>query len=117
MFVIVLDTLLGLGGGIGGAAFAVLYFQSLQNGNNLFFLVLAIVLIIVGIKLLFGVTKKIENMSRIPDPLANINKQPHQNLVDKNNQIITDWKKTNENEARLKMLQLKAESEDESPTA
>ena len=52
-------------------------------------------------------------MSKIPDPLANITKSSHQNLVDKNNQIITDWKKTNENEARLKMLQLKADSENE----
>jgi len=117
MYIIVLDTLLGLGGGIGGAAFAVLYFQSLQNGNNIFFLIIAIALIVIGIKLLFRVTKKIENMSKIPDPLASLNKQPHQNLVDKNNQIITDWKKTAENEARLKMLQMKADSDDENTGA
>lgn len=119
MLKIVVDIVLGFLATIAGVVFIFLYIKSQEEGHNLFFLIPTFPLIFIGIKLLFRATKLIETIEKVPDPLANLAKrsQDGQSLTAKNNQLLAEWQKTTTDQAKLKMLQMKAESESGSSEA
>lgn len=96
----------------GGLYIGYLYMVSLNNGGNIPFLIVSILLI--GISIFFLIKASNSDNTVIAKPRIT-DAAPVQadssNILLKNSQLINDWRKTNDTQNRLKVLQMSATDE------
>lgn len=93
---------------------AFLFLKSQEQGTNFFFLIPIIPLIYIGTKLLFKATEAIKYEEEIPDPLANLGVQDGTGALEKNQELLDEWRKTATNQAKLETLKMQDNMEKES---
>ncbi len=113
MLKLAIEIFFGIIATIAGFYSAFLFLKSQEAATNFFFLIPVIPLIFIGIKLLFKATEAIKYEEAVADPLANLGSPENTAALEKNQELLDEWRKTTTNESKLKMLKLKDSVEDE----
>ena len=111
---VILQSFLGILFSFAGVYLLYLYILSIDSGGSLLFLILSLLLIAAGV-FFFIRAGKIENIYTANVPkgvLASENKADAAKRLAKNNELLGDWKKTNETKDRLRMLEISASAGD-----
>ena len=120
MLMVLLKSILGLAGLGGGIWSGYMYLSTLEAGNNLHFLVMAIVFSLAGLILLIlaGRGNNINNIVEEGAPETSgggliIDATNRESVLERNNQITSEWLKTYETKEKMKMLKVVAAAAEE----
>lgn len=108
---IIIGTFSGLLLSLAGGFFLYLFIASLNTSANMFFFILMLLFLGGGIYILLRTSKNpniIVPEDQLPPPSST---QPG-SLLQKQNNIVAEWRKTMENRDRLKLLEISAKAEE-----
>src|SRR4051812_4126932 len=108
---IALEIIIGFIGFGAGIIFGYLYFKGLNDGNPFWYLALSLICLGVGVFFLFKAANT-ENKPLVAPVRTNGSNEPgKQSIIERNNQIASEWKHTNDKRDRLKMLEISSNEE------
>ena len=115
MMQIILQAILGSILSVGGVYVMYLYITTINANNNIFLLIGSIVLLSVAVFLFIRAGKSDKMfMSKMP-PIKPLEDAPESatlaDRLQKNNEMMGEWKKTNQTKDRLRMLEMSAAAE------
>lgn len=97
--------------GISGIFVFYLFLKSINDKANIIFLVLSLILIVASIVLIIFSTRQKKVKSAFEDPKNDFGAAAE--TIAKNNNILSEWGKTNETRDRLKLLKISGAAEEE----
>lgn len=106
-------TLLGVVLDISGIYILYLYFVSLNAKGNLLFLIASILLMGTGVFLFIKMGSSDRTVVAAMPPIKPLDEigTTAESRIAKNNEMLGDWKKTNETKDRLRMLEIQSNAE------
>jgi len=110
------QTFLGLLVMISGFFSAYLYTKSLNNGASPLLLIIAVLLVVLGVRILFRASRSNATALNVaPDKPEDDTSPKVESLagrLEKNNAIMSEWAKTENTRNRLKMLEMSAAADE-----
>lgn len=106
-----LQSLLGVVFTFAGVFVMYIYITSINTGANMLFLAGAILLIGAGVFLLVKAGKSDRTVVADMPPIKPLEAETAEDRLAKNNELMGEWKKTNETKDRLRMLEIQASAE------
>lgn len=114
MIRLIIEIISGFASTIAGFYSAFLFLKSQEQGTNFLFLIPIVPLLFIGTKLLFKATAAIKYVEEVPDPLAHLGSPDGAGQLEKNQELLDDWRKTATNQAKLETLKMQDNMEKES---
>lgn len=109
---VILQTLLGLVLGAAGVALGYFYVNGLSQGSSPLLLIASVILAGGGGYFLYRAGNGNLNPSKALENAPSAVASEPGRLIERNSKLVSEWAKTTEAEAKLKMLKMRAEEEE-----
>ena len=109
---VLIETFLGIIFFLSGIAIPFVNLRGIGEESNPWILVISGFLLVIGVVLLFHAGRANTNNANEIVKQSTVEKKDSMTLLDRNNKLVSEWKKTTNTEDKLKMLALKAQVEE-----